>query len=115
MADLAFVNSVVPRDELEAETAKYALACANNQPTDTVFMQKVFFEIMKQHQGEHMGSLMSAWLESMRGPLKPDAEREVVGLDRETMERGHNKAVKGNDANFPPEWRLSKSGREQPE
>src|SRR5690606_23372461 len=115
MADLAFVNSVVPRDRLEDETAKYAMACANNLPTDTVFAQKVFFEIMKQHQGEHMGSLLSAWLESMRGPLKPDAEREVVGLDRETMERGLNKAVKGNDRNFPPEWRLSKSGREQPE
>jgi enoyl-CoA hydratase len=115
MEELAFVNSVVPRDELEAETAKYALACANNLPTDTVFAQKVFFEIMKQHQGEHMGSLMSGWLESMRGPLKPDAERAVVGLDRETMEAGLNNAVKGNDRQFPPEWRLSKSGREQPE
>jgi enoyl-CoA hydratase len=115
MADLNFVNSVVPRDQLEAETAKYALACARNQPTDTVFMQKVFFEIMKQHQGEHMGSLLSAWLESMTGALKPDADRAVTKLDRETMESGLNKAVKGNDRQFPPEWRLSKSERERPE
>ena len=67
MYDCNFVNSVVPRDELEAEVAKYALACARTRPTDTVFMQKVFFEIMKQHQGEYMGSLLSAWLESMGG------------------------------------------------
>lgn len=115
MAELAFVNSVVAREELEAETAKYALACARNMPTDTVFAQKVFFEIMKQHQGEYMGSLMSGWLESMRGPLKRDADRPGIDLDRTTMEEGLNRAVKGNDRQFPPEWRLSKSGREQPE
>ena len=39
---------------------KYALACARNRPVDTVFMQKMFFEIYKQHQGEYMGSLLSA-------------------------------------------------------
>jgi enoyl-CoA hydratase len=115
MAELAFVNSVVPREDLEAETAKYAMACANNLPTDTVFQQKVFFEIMKQHQGEQMGSLISAWLESMTGSLRPDAERAVTSLDKETMDSGLNKAVKGNDRNFPPEWRLSKSGRNEDE
>ena len=35
-------------------------------------MQKVFFEVMKQHQGEYMGSLLSAWLESMGGMLRDD-------------------------------------------
>ena len=63
MAECGFVNSVVPRDQLEAETAKYALACARTRPTDTVFMQKTFFEIMKQFQGEYMGSLVSGVLE----------------------------------------------------
>jgi len=48
MYDCNFLNSVVPRDQLETEVEKYALACARNRPTDTVFMQKVFFEIMKQ-------------------------------------------------------------------
>ena len=67
MYECNFVNSVVPRDQLEAEVEKYALACARNRPTDTVFMQKVFFEIMKQYQGEYMGSLLSAFLESMGG------------------------------------------------
>ena len=70
MYDCNFVNSVVPRDDLEAEVEKYARACSRTRPTDTVFMQKVFFEIMKQHQGEYMGSLLSAWLESMGGQLR---------------------------------------------
>ena len=66
MYDCNFVNSVVPRDQLEAEVEKYALACARTRPTDVVFMQKMFFEIMKQYQGEYMGSSSPAWLESMR-------------------------------------------------
>ena len=55
MKDLHFVNSVVPRESLEAETMKYALACARNRPTDTIVMQKTFFEVFKQQQGEYMG------------------------------------------------------------
>jgi enoyl-CoA hydratase/carnithine racemase len=108
-----FVNSVVPRDQLEAEVEKYALACSRTRPTDTVFMQKVFFEIMKQQQGEYMGSLMSAWLESMGGQLRDDQDRRAT-LSKETMDAGLNRTVKDNDSRFPPEWRLSKSGRERP-
>ena len=110
MYECNFVNSVVPREDLEAETAKYALACAKTRPTDTVFMQKVFFEIMKQHQGEYRGSLLSAWLESMGGQLRDDVGRSA-NLSNETMDAGLNLAVKDNDSNFPPEWRLSRSGR----
>ena len=33
----------------------------------------------------------------------------------ETMDAGLNNTVKDNDNNFPPEWRLSRSGRRQPE
>src|SRR3546814_20950090 len=40
MAQCGFVNSVVPRDELEDEVQKYALACAQNRSTDVVFMQQ---------------------------------------------------------------------------
>jgi hypothetical protein len=64
MYDCNFVNAVVPFDELEAMTQKYALACARSRPTDTVFVQKTFFEIFKQHQGEYMGSIISGLLES---------------------------------------------------
>ena len=63
--DCNFLNKVVPRDELEAEVEKYALACARNRPVDSVFQQKVFFEVVKQFQGEYMGSLLSAVFESM--------------------------------------------------
>ena len=114
MYECNFVNSVVPREDLEAETAKYALACARTRPTDTVFMQKVFFEIMKQHQGEYMGSLLSAWLESMGGQLREDDNGGRATLSKETMDAGLNVAVKNNDDLFPPEWRLSRSGRRRP-
>ena len=86
-------------------------ACARTRPTDTVFMQKVFFEIMKQHQGEYMGSMLSAWLESMGGQLRDDDDRGRATLSKETMDAGLNVAVKSNDDQFPPEWRLSRSGR----
>jgi hypothetical protein len=76
-----------------------------------VFMQKVFFEIMKQHQGEYMGSLLSAWLESMGATLRDDDEGRRATLSNETMDSGLNVAVKDNDSRFPPEWRLSRSGR----
>ncbi len=115
MYDCNFVNSVVPRAELEGEVEKYALACARTRPTDTVFMQKVFFEVMKQHQGEYMGSLLSAWLESMGGMLRDDDDGKRATLSKETMDAGLNLAVKDNDSRFPPDWRLSGSGRRRPD
>lgn len=113
MSDCNFVNSVVPRDQLEAEVEKYALSCARTRPTDTVFMQKVFFDIMKQHQGEYMGSLLSAWLESMGGQLREDVDGPAT-LSSATMDAGLNTAVKDNDSRFPPDFRLSRSGRRGP-
>ena len=109
MYDCNFLNSVVPRDQLEAEVDKYALACARNRPTDTVFMQKVFFEIMKQFQGEYLGSMLSGVFESMGGSVRPDADSDLMLSD--AMQRGLGDSVKDNDGKFPPEWRLSKKGR----
>jgi enoyl-CoA hydratase/carnithine racemase len=109
MYDCNFLNSVVPRDQLEAEVEKYALACASNRPTDTVFMQKVFFEIMKQFQGEYLGSMLSGVFESMGNSVRPDADSDLMLAD--AMERGLGDSVKDNDGKFPPEWRLSKKGR----
>ena len=111
MKDLHFVNSVVPRDQLEAETMKYALACARNRPTDTVVMQKTFFEVFKQQQGEYMGSVLSGWLEGMLPLVKE--EGGGIAVDAETFEKGLAAAVKDNDSQFPPEWRLSYKGRAQ--
>jgi len=109
MKDCSFINKVVPRDKLEAETMKYALACANNRPTDTIVMQKTFFEVFKQQQGEYMGSVLSGWLEGML-PLVKEEEGQIA-VDAETFEKGLASAVKDNDAKFPPEWRMSYKGR----
>jgi hypothetical protein len=76
-------------------------------------MQKVFFEIMKQQQGEYMGSLLSAWLESMGPSLRSDEDGAPTRLTKETMDAGLNNRVKDNDSRFPPEWRLSRSGRQR--
>jgi enoyl-CoA hydratase len=109
MREVNFVNSVVPRDKLEAETMKYALACARNRPTDTIVMQKTFFEVFKQHQGEYMGSVVTGWLESMLPLVKADGDE--LGVDADTFGMGLSNAVKDNDAKFPPEWRMSYKGR----
>ena len=113
MAELGFVNSVVSRDQLEAEVQKYALACANNRSTDVVFMQKTFFEIMKQFQGEYMGSVLTGVLESLATHARADAQE--LRVNDEMFESGMTKAIKDHDTRFPPEWRLSKKGREAPE
>jgi len=109
MFDCGFVNSVVPREDLEQEVAKYAKACARNRPNDVVFMQKVFFEIFKQNQGEHMGSILTGLIESLGRFAQPDSSELVVG--EELFEKGLTNSVKEFDNNFPPEWRLSRSGR----
>ncbi|MBV8348275.1 MAG: enoyl-CoA hydratase/isomerase family protein, partial [Mycolicibacterium sp.] len=103
-----FLNKVVPRDQLEAEVDKYALACARNRPVDTVFMQKVFFEVVKQYQGEYMGSLLSAFFESMGSGVTSDGDDLMLD---DAIESGLSGAVKDNDSRFPPEFRLSKSSR----
>src|SRR5688572_12157008 len=109
MADCDFVNAVVPFDQLEAMTEKYALACSRSVSTDTIFAQKTFFEIYKQHRGEYMGSLVTGWLESMGRQMQPDPS--TMQLDRDTLDKGLSNTVRDNDLNFPPEWRLSQRGR----
>ncbi|BBZ24422.1 enoyl-CoA hydratase/isomerase family protein [Mycolicibacter hiberniae] len=104
-----FLNKVVPRDQLEAEVDKYALACSRNRPVDTVFMQKMFFEVYKQHQGEYMGSLLSAFFESMGSGVAPDVDDLMID---DAIESGLSGAVKDNDSRFPPDFRLSKSSRD---
>jgi enoyl-CoA hydratase/carnithine racemase len=105
-----FLNKVVPRDQLEAEVHKYALACARNRPTDTIFQQKVFFEVVKQYQGEYMGSLLAAFFESMGGHI----QHEEGDLNmHDAIDSGLAGAVNDNDSKFPPEFRLSKSNRKK--
>ena len=106
MYDCNYINSIVPRDQLEDEVNKYALACSRSRPTDTVVAQKTFFEVMKQHRGEYMGSILTAWLEGM-GPFMSHDSGEVE-LD-EAVSKGLNIAVKENEKNFPPEWRHNRT------
>lgn len=108
MYQCQFVNSVVPRAQLEAETQKYALACARNRPTDTIVMQKTFFEVFKQQQGEYLGSVLSGWLESMLPIVKSDGE---MAVGEEIFAQGLSNAVKSNDSLYPPDWRLSYGAR----
>jgi enoyl-CoA hydratase/carnithine racemase len=112
MKECNFVNKVVPRDQLEREVDEYATACARNRPVDSVFEQKMFFEVVKQFQGEYLGSLMSAIFESLGGVARPDADDFMLG---KAMETGLADAVNDNDDKFPPEFRLSKAKRKLPE
>lgn len=105
-----FLNRVVPRHQLEAEVEKYALACARNRPTDTIFQQKVFFEIIKQYQGEYLGSLLSAFFESLGGQTQLDPGDMDMN---EAIDSGLADAVNDNDSKFPPDFRLSKSARKK--
>jgi len=105
-----FLNKVVPRGQLEAEVEKYALACARNRPTDTIFQQKIFFEVVKQFQGEYMGSLLSAFFESMGGLTQLDPGDMDM---HEAIDSGLSDAVNDNDSKFPPDFRLSKSARKR--
>jgi enoyl-CoA hydratase/carnithine racemase len=113
MYECNFLNRVVPRDELEAEVEKYALACSRTRPTDTVFMQKIFFEMYKQHQGEYMGSMLTALFESIGNIARPDGDDLM--LDEDVVDSGIPNAVRDNDSRFPPDWRLSRSGRRKTE
>ena len=106
-----FVNSVVSRDMLEAETAKYANACSITRPTDVVVAQKTFIEAYKQYRGEYFGSLLTGWLEGMLPLMKDDGANDVNLGKGATFEQGIGKVVKNNDLNYPPEWRLSMKGR----
>ena len=111
MLQCGFVNSVVPRDELEAETMKYALACSRTRPTDTVNVQKTFLEIYKQYRGEQMGSTLTALVESLWPYMKH--EPEDLMLTSEAMDE-LGKAVKDVEMGYPPEWRMSYGGRRKP-
>jgi len=59
--------------------------------------------------------MLSAWLESMGGQARNDVDGKRANLSMETMDAGLNVAVKDNDSAYPPEWRLSRSGRRRPE
>ncbi|MDE2302863.1 MAG: enoyl-CoA hydratase/isomerase family protein [Sphingomonadales bacterium] len=107
-----FLNSVVPREALEAETAKYAHACSITRPNDVVTMQKTFFELYKQYRGEYFGSVLTGMVESLLPVVTNDAADDLT-LGDETFDKGLNNAVKDNDSRYPADWRLSFGGRKK--
>jgi enoyl-CoA hydratase/carnithine racemase len=113
MYDCNFLNSVVPREKLDEETRKYALACSRTRPTDVVQVQKTFIELYKQYRGEYMGSLLTGFVEGMLPLMKNDRASDVQ-LGDEVFDKGLNNIVKDVDMLYPPEWRLSRSNRKKP-
>jgi enoyl-CoA hydratase/carnithine racemase len=111
MYDCGFVNSVVPREKLEEETHKYATACARTRPVDTVAVQKTFLEIYKQYRGEYMGSSLTSMVEALWPYMKHDPGELKFGAS--VFEAGVNKTVKDLEEAYPPEWRMSRSGRKK--
>jgi enoyl-CoA hydratase len=111
MSECGFVNSVVPREKLEEETLKYANACSQTRPVDTVAVQKTFLEIYKQYRGEYMGSLLTTMVEG----LWPYMRHEPGDVDFGASMGKTNIAgiVKNLENSYPPEWRMSRSGRKK--
>jgi enoyl-CoA hydratase len=109
MYDCGFVNSVVPREKLEEETHKYATTCARTRPVDTVAVQKTFLEIYKQYRGEYMGSTLTSMVEALWPYMKHDPGELKFGAS--VFEAGVAKTVKDLENSYPPEWRMSRSGR----
>jgi enoyl-CoA hydratase len=115
MYECGFVNSYVPLDKLEAETAKYAKACSLSRPTDVVNVQKTFMELYKQYRGEYFGSLLTGFVEGVLPGMKNDQGQDDIELgDQVFKERGLNNVVKDRDMLYPPEWRMAKSNRARP-
>ena len=112
MYDCNFVNAVVPREQLEAETAKYAHACSITRPNDVVCVQKTFMELYKQYRGEYFGSVLTGFIEGSL-PLITNDSSDDLTLGDDTFEKGLNNAVKDNDMQFPADWRLSYGGRKK--
>jgi enoyl-CoA hydratase/carnithine racemase len=111
MYDCGFVNSVVHREKLDEETHKYATACARTRPVDTVAVQKTFLEIYKQYRGEYMGSNLTSMIEALWPYMKHDPGELKFGAAM--FEAGINNTVKDLENSYPPEWRMSRSGRKR--
>jgi enoyl-CoA hydratase/carnithine racemase len=109
MKECGFVNSVVPRAKLEEETMKYANACARSRPVDTVAIQKTFLEIYKQFRGEYMGSSLTGMVEAMWPYMRHEPGDLKFGAA--VFDQGVNNMVKDLEKAYPPEWRMSRSGR----
>jgi len=76
MYDCGFLNSVVAREDLEADP-EVRDGLFESRPTDTVAVQKTFLELYKQHKGEYFGSLLVGMVEGMLPMIQNDQENDV--------------------------------------
>jgi hypothetical protein len=60
-----------------------------------------------------MGSLLSAFFESMGNGVANDSDDDLDMFD--SIDTGLSAAVNDNDNKFPPDFRLSKKNRNKPE
>ena len=76
-------------------------------------VQKTFLELYKQHKGRaYFGSLLTGVVEGMLPMMTND--RANRSTSPRARSRGAQQRRQDNDMNFPPEWRLSQSGRKKP-
>jgi enoyl-CoA hydratase len=111
MAECGFINSVVPREKLEEETLKYATACAQTRPVDTIAVQKTFFELYKQYRGENLGSSLSAMIEGLWPYMRHEADEVKFGAAM--TDSNVASIVKNLENHYPPEWRMSRGARKR--
>ena len=109
MAECGFVNSVVPRDQLEAEVQKYALGL-RPEPLDR---RDLHAEDLLRDDEAVPGRVHGQPDQRdarVDGDLREARRHEDMDTN-EAIDQGLTKAVKDFDSRFPPEWRLSKKGR----
>ena len=113
MYDCGFVNSVVPRDKLEAETAEIRdwRARGPARPTRSR-CRRPSWSSTSSTRVNTSAACSPAWSRACCRLIQNDAQE--VDLTEGTFQKGLNNVVKDNDLNFPPEWRLSRSGRTKP-
>ena len=95
------VNSVVPREDLEVETLKYAMACSSSVPPTLSRCRRRSGARYKQHKGEYFGNLFD-WNGGGNAATDQNDKQNDVRPHLGTFEKGLNNVVKDNDMNFPP-------------
>jgi len=78
---------------------------------DTVAVQKTFLEIYKQYRGEYMGSLLTSMVEGLWPYMRH--EPGDVNFGASMGETNIASIVKNREGSYPPEWRMSRSGRKR--
>ena len=110
MYECGFVNAVVPFDELEAMTEKYAarLLAIAARPTPSS-PRRPSSRSTSSTRASTWAASSPGMLESMGRQMEPDPD--VVRARPGDARRGLTNSVRDNDEQFPPEWRLSQRGR----